>query len=380
MAAMVALTWFGSSFLNWWLVSVRPDVPATAMAMLGLWLALLGLRRRSAWLMALAAVPFYAAWALKQSLLWMLSGAVLAGMLSRPTRRVALVLAGIIGVAFALTVFLGGEAYRYQTLYLSSINRIVPWDSFNRSQQLLPPLLLIWIFALLPAVLRLRQRTRALLPAVDAPQAESIRVVACGCLIAVGLGIVAIGKEGSGRNHLLEGMVLASTLATVTLVRVMRMSASGARTGLLVGATVLGALLCGRPCHSLFLDSSGITRGSPADQAQHRLLEQVLAGAPKPAFVDDEILCQPWHANDNRYPGLAPDFLMYAIEQRHGLVTDGGLAYLVTHGMVNALLVVATPLMTSELLEPARAAGFTARPLPDQLAAVGWVLLVRPTR
>jgi len=158
------------------------------------------------------------------------------------------------------------------------------------------------------------------------------------------------------------------------------MSASGARTGLLVGATVLGALLCGRPCHSLFLDSSGITRGSPADQAQHRLLEQVLAGAPKPAFVDDEILCQPWHANDNRYPGLAPDFLMYAIEQRHGLVTDGGLAYLVTHGMVNALLVVATPLMTSELLEPARAAGFTARPLPDQLAAVGWVLLVRPTR
>ncbi len=201
LATMVALTWYGASFMNWWLVSARPDVPAVACAMLGLWLALIALRRGAPWLAALAALPFYGAWALKQSVVWTLTGAVAGGWSVR-ARRPALVLAVVTGAAFAATLALGGATYRYDTLYLPSLNPIVPRDSFTRFHQLLPPLLLFWLFALLPALLAVARRRWPAAPAVlagqGAEEARAQRVVALAGVIAVLMGVVAIGKEGSG--------------------------------------------------------------------------------------------------------------------------------------------------------------------------------------
>jgi hypothetical protein len=389
LATMVALTWYGASFMNWWLVTARPDVPAVACAMLGLWLALLALRRGSPWLAALAALPFYGAWALKQSVVWTLTGAVAGAWLAR-ARRPALVLAVGAGAAFAATLALGGATYRYDTLYLPSLNPIVPRDSFTRFHQLLPPLLLFWLFALLPALLAVARRrwpaAPTLLAAQGAEQAQAQRVVALAGAIAVALGIVAIGKEGSGRNHMMEGMVLVSTLAAANLVRLLRAAPGRARCVWLGIAAVLALVLCGRPNNSLFLDTTGITRGAASDIAEHRALRSALAGLPKPAFVADDMLDLPWHANGNHFPGHVPDMLTYATIRKHGLVTDNGLGYLITHGDINALLLPRPregrsledaqrdPLW--DLVSAADHAGFREAPMPPELK--GWVALVRP--
>jgi hypothetical protein len=378
-ALMVTLTWYGSSYLNWWLVSVRPDVPATSLAMVGVWCWLEALRRRSSWLAALASIPFYSAWGLKQSVVWSLSGVVASGLVSKATRRLAVILAIITAMGFAVTLISGTPAYLKQTLYLSSINKIIPWDSFNRSQQLLLPLLLIWFFALLPVILRLWSRTRGLLAPSEESEAEALRAIAISCLIAVAMGIIAIGKEGSGRNHLMEGFVLAATLATSSLVRVMRMAPGAPRTTLVIMAFLFAVILCGRPFHSLIQDDTGITQGTKADLAQHRLMEQVLAGMPKPAFCDDEILSQTWYTTDNTFPGYIPDILMYGITKRHGLITDGGLSYLITHGCIKSILVGRNAFMTTELLNPAAQAGFIPGSLPPELAKLGFVMLVKPS-
>ncbi|MBA3938720.1 MAG: hypothetical protein H0X38_14800, partial [Planctomycetes bacterium] len=303
LAGLVALTWYGSSFMNWWLFTVRPDVPAVSLAMVGLWLALRALRRRSPWSAALAALAFSGAWALKQSVVWMLTGAVLSGFLKRPTRWTAVTLALLMFTAFGATMALGTVAYRYQVFYAPSLDAIVPGDALFRFQQLLPPLLLFWFFAILPALLRLRPSLAGRLAELPIEQAETWRTVAIASLIAVGMGIIALGKDGSGRNHLMEGVVLVSTLAAASLVRVLRMEPGRLRTGLVVCAVAFALMLGGRPNNSLFLDSTGVRGGSSDDVAWHRKLQEVLASAPKPAFVSDDILAQPWYANEGRYPG-----------------------------------------------------------------------------
>ena len=378
LAGLVALTWYGSSFMNWWLFTVRPDVPAVSLAMVGLWLALRALRRRSPWSAALAALPFYGAWAMKQSVVWMLSGAVLGGFLKRPTRWTAVTLALLMFAAFGATMALGTVAYRYQVFYAPSLDAIVLGDSLFRFQQLLPPLLLFWFFAILPALLRMRPSLAGRLAALPDEHAETWRTVAIASLIAVGMGIIALGKDGSGRNHLMEGVVLVSTLAAAGLVRVLRMQPGRLRTSLVACAAVLALMLAGRPNNSLFLDPTGIRRGDATDVAWHLKLQEVLASAPKPAFVSDDILAQPWYANEGRYPGNVPDLIFYQTCRRKGLTSEGGFGYLVAHGQISTILAGRSPALDEDLLGPAERAGWTARPLPAELEKAGVVYLVAP--
>jgi len=379
LATMVALTWYGATFLNWWLVTVRPDVPAVALSMLGMWLWLEAMLHRSAPLTIGAGAAFYLAWAFKQSVVWSLAGAVIGGGLAASTRRSALLLALVTGAAFALTIALGGEAYRYQTLYVSSLFAIVPLDCIMRSQQLLVPLILFWFFALVPWVLG-RLGVQPLFPVDAEVHAQARRVVGIASIIAVVMGVIAFGKDGSGRNHLMEGVVLVSTLAAANLVRVLRLPVGGWRTGLIIVACLFALILCGRPNNSLILDDTGIKRGNSQDVAFHRELADVVANLPKPAYVDDDILAQPFYTTNGNYPAYVPDILMYLTLKRHHLVTDGGLSYLVSHGTIQSILVCQNPIISAELLDPALAAGFETKPLPAILAKGGYQLLVRPQK
>lgn len=376
------LTWYGTFYMNWWLVSVRPDVPAVALAMAGLWWFLASLRTGARWWPIIPAIlAFYAAWAFKQSVVWTLTGAVAGALIVVTCRRQALLLAIPVAVAFAVTLALGTEAYRYQIVTAPTLNRIIFLDSIDRFFALIPPLALFWVFAAIPLAARGAPklfRTPFVSP-LDEHGTIVRRILIVICAVTVPLGFIAVGKEGSGRNHLMEAVVALSTLAAIHLIQIMRTADSPTRSKALWLAAVLGISLCLRPLHSaLGAEWQGLRVGNNADVVWHRQLATFMRELPKPVYMTDEIQAQAWNSTTGDRPGQIVDAVYYFAAKRSDKLIGGGLPSMFSQRQFAAILIPDGDVFYDEVVPPALASGYVDVPnVPEFLRKYGYKLLLR---
>src|SRR5262249_34943653 len=131
-------------------------------------------------------------------------------------------------------------------------------------------------------------------------------------LVTFASGAVLLAKVGSALNHVLELNAAASLLCGVVF-------ASGWNTARMRSLCLAGSLMLvpmiafdaallrqdtGRLAVALQLKSwgAGLRLTSPADVADLARLETIVDGLPKPVYVQNELLNQPWHTNGGRYP------------------------------------------------------------------------------
>jgi hypothetical protein len=320
LGALAFMVWFGTQFVSWWAFAVRPDAWAAAFALLGLERVLFASGAQSSKGLLAASLWFAIAWSFKQSTVWTFAGAVVAfTWLERDWKRSAALVAPFAAIV-SLALVLGGPVYRENLLSAPALSRW-HWALFSSvAQRAIPQN--IWIFAYFLGVLAWSAHAgvRRAWGELGKPRQALILVA----LVACAFGSIAFGREGSNKNHLLEGYV-ACALASWAAWRGLPATApwylgvGGAVLALplvLLPALQLAAPLGLVPDHrfgrTLFCRDS--------DVPEFARLAELAAQLPHPLYVDDEVFGQPWHATDNRYPTLVLDGTWYSIAKRERLL------------------------------------------------------------
>ena len=230
--AGVLLLWF--SFTNWFVFSVRCDLPAMAFTAWALWVYLrYGLmdsqHPRGTTGLVLASLLFAAAWSCKQVYVWSFSSLVVFECLSVGGVKRLAALALPFGGVIAISLWIGGRLYFENTILAPSLN---PWHASLIVQQTAKAMLaypFIFVFAALGLAIW-AARTAHRFAAVDdglgafVPRLRlALRQDQRGtALVAVALGttmmnVVSFGREGAIREHIFESALTLTTLALVTL-------------------------------------------------------------------------------------------------------------------------------------------------------------------
>jgi hypothetical protein len=111
----------------------------------------------------------------------------------------------------------------------------------------------------------------------------------------------------------------------------------------------------------------------PADAVRAALADDV-DRLGKPVLIFDDILAQPWHATDGRYPAFVADSFWYWEAKSKGFLKGGGAEELIRRREFRSLVLDAS--MVGEL-GAAREAGYCeADPQPAGIRAAGMMLFV----
>jgi len=371
LGALGFVVWCGTQFASWWVLSVRPDVWAVVFALGGLGLAL---RREGRGLGTLAAASllFFLAWSFKQSCILTFVGLMLGLAVGRRFRD-AFVLGAPFAILVATALVIGGDVYRFNVVTAPAASRFKLTLLLGVLERTLPQNL--WILGFFPLAFWFTGEGARLARFRSLSLAN--RQVIGAALVAIAFGIVAFGREGSNKNQLFEGYVLAALASWSAWAR--------SRESMSPRISLLGAALALPLAVFPLLQLAGV-RGSgrlvfcaDSDARELERMAAAVAALPKPLFSDEEVWALPWNSSDSRYPAMVIDSTWYGVAEREHLVPPGFVANLLASGRFkSALLPVLHP-----VLGVLRAQGVPCAelgPKPFGLRFVGCVLPQRSGR
>jgi hypothetical protein len=185
--------------------------------------------------------------------------------------------------------------------------------------------------------------------------------------------IFAAFRDGAAKNTILEGYICLATYAVVLLLRNRNYIALGLsrRWAGLVYLSILSMAVF--PVTQLtFPDKVGnLTVASAEEYEQKKSLATFLDRLPKPAYVEDGMLAQPWHSNNCKYPAIVLDIVFYYKARAHGWMENGGIEELVAKHAFRSLLIKGRPLSREAALQ----SGYQPVPFPSDIDAIGFELL-----
>lgn len=362
-AVMLALSaWLGLNSTVWWSMSGRPDMPSCAFALLGCLLYVQRLKS-SNWVALLpAGLSFAAAWSFKQSSVWSAGACVLFAIFVRRKWQdvLALMLPGV--VILVLVKILAPGVY-WQNIVAAPV---VDAFSFNKVlhnglEVVLPDI----AFFVVPLLVLLNGRIRRALIPPEEPQSLAMRLMFFVCIVDIGLGIVAIGREGASRNQFYEALFACATLASALIISAffradlqedsLRAIRAVAVTSLLVMIPLPVATLLRPEMNSGFLHWH-LTWMNSSAYAQRKRLVAELQSYPRPLFTRDEVLSLPWISSSDTYPSPTTDEVWYGIASSHGELTGSLATEVAAHDFGTLVLIPQDPLVTTAV-----AAGYTIK-------------------
>jgi hypothetical protein len=316
LGALAFVVWFGTQFIAWWSLSIRPDIGAVAFALGGLCVALPGIAGAASGRLVVASLLFFLAWSFKQSCILSFLGCAASALVVARSFRAVLALVVPFFTLVAASLVVGGEVYRYNTLIVPANGT---WrfdlmtDVLSRALPQNP-----WIFGFFPLALLVfwsdtGRRTWSGLPA-------EVKTLAIVVVTSVTLGSLALGREGSNKNHLFEGYI-SSALASFWVLH--RLAWFESRPRLLAMGLVALVPLVAFPVAQLALPNrlGRTVLCTQHDSAELEKLASAIRELPKPLHTDDDIFALPWNSNDNRYPTIVVDPTWYGIAKREGHVS-----------------------------------------------------------
>ncbi|HWE04134.1 MAG TPA: hypothetical protein VG326_17135, partial [Tepidisphaeraceae bacterium] len=136
---LIVSMWIGRSSVSWWTLTVRPDIPALALDVIGLLFLIRSMEGKSIINTLTASVLFYLAWSMKQSFVLTISISCLFLLVSRRYRE-TLWLCVPFAAMCAVTLVIGGPVFRRNMLYMptlapfglrSGLVNLATWVVFN---------------------------------------------------------------------------------------------------------------------------------------------------------------------------------------------------------------------------------------------------------
>jgi hypothetical protein len=355
--------WLSSAGVSWFYLTVRPDIVSLVPAIAALLVCIRAWQSGRILPFAAASLLFFAAWGCKQSTVGTLAGVCLLALVQRRgALLLALVLPFVVCVAVSLAV--GGPAYRFNVLVLPSLAGLTPLTVAvpQIARVFLPNPLLV----LVPAVFH-REWGAALrrIGGGRAPESSAIRVsLRVLTFAAIGswiLCLVALMRDGGYRNSLLEAYIVSSLLAVSLVLHARNAGASlsrRGRTALLAGCIITAAYPIGQLFSGERLGTMHVA--SPERFEEGRRLAASLARVPKPLFVEESLFAEPWFSTDGKFPAVVLDNYAYLQWRARGHYRDGGVESLILQRRFTALLLSGT----LGLREAAERAGYERAPLP----------------
>lgn len=279
--------WLSTSMVRWWALTIRPDVAAVALVMIALWVVV----SRPRFGFALASVLFFLAWSFKQSVVLAFVGVCLFLLFQKRWRDLS-VLVAVFSFLIAAALFLGTPEYRFSILIAP---RLVSEFSFMNAWRAAEVSFIANAYWIVAPV--------ALLLATGARKIDSaVRLLMTVFVIALVVGLAAMGKVGASDNYLLEAFVAGSTLlqmavfiAPVRLVSIL----------VLFGCVQPAIQLVMAPSNSHVIGTVRLATGVEYEEAV--ALRARLDSMAKPIFTTDETFALPWLSTGNRAPAFIID-------------------------------------------------------------------------
>jgi hypothetical protein len=353
-AGVGLLLWFGTASAGWWILAARPDIPGVVLVTAGLLFMTMG-DGESVPFAAAGALAFFAAWTMKQSIIGVAAGVLAYLLVTRQFRRL-LVFAGIYFGLIAVFLVAGSEQYRASIIGAAGIHGIDLRQSalaFSR----------IWasnpVFVL-PVLLL------ALAWGRSAPRLAWMWGLAA--LSANAMAFITLGKTGAERNHAFEALLVMGLMAAVA---VSRERLSRAMTAAVLASCV--AMTAVGVAQLLVPNRFGrITLSDTLQYPYRDRLRRFMKSLPKPIYIRDEMLAQPWHTTDGQYPAPVMDHSNYRDAVARGVITGPGILEWVDQRRFATFMVdprdPAVPLLRGAYHQP---------PLPPEIAELGVLIFVR---
>lgn len=360
---LAPVLWLGTNFTAWWALSIRPDVPAVALATMGLWVLVRALRSNRLAPVALASAAFGLAWTFKQSTVLTFGAATLYLVALRRDLLRAALLASPFAILAAATLLLGGPAFRYNVITAPALSGFSWTQAAAIAGRVALQNAYVWVFPVL-GWWWLRRERPVEQPGARRDDVEALLPVVA--LVALLAGLVALGREGSNKNHLLEGYLVTGLVASRTLFALRaRAGSPSAQRGAVAAAALLVPMIVFPALQLALPNRFGVTRLATAEmRAAKRELARRVDALPKPAVVLDDVLAQPWHSSGGRYPAVVLDNVWFDIAARRGMLRHGGPETLLTRGLARSALVPAG----GPYYRAAQAAGWSCEPLQGSRA------------
>jgi len=340
LAMMAAATWMGCAMPGWWLFSIRPDVPGTALAALGMALAARRFTGGSRSWLAAAGMAFLAAWCFKQSQVGLFGATCLYVAFWRRSMVECALVAVPLVAGGAVSIWIGGDVYRANVVAAPMLQAWQPHLPLHWFRSIFLIDLLPWAMAGYAVVVLTRPLASAGWSALREMPARSVETfgvdltyLVVATIVTLGLSTLMLSRVGSATNHALELMLAASLLCTGVIAAAW----DGRREVVFYAAAVMvvpmlafdAALLAGREqgraAPWLQLKVWGDRRDLTTAEAFKRraALAVRFAALPPPIYTEDELFALPWHSSAGRYPAVTIDTLYYEELRRQGQVETG---------------------------------------------------------
>jgi hypothetical protein len=353
-AAVSFLVWLGAGVVGRWALFARPDVAAVLIAMCALALALRSIDKPPHALLHALGVLFFLAWAFKQSTVGIFAGVCLFELIVRRSLRNALAIAFPFALLCGIVIAVGGPAYRFNLLTAPTISGgLIPWLAVYWFREIVLPNLPIWI-AVAAGVWQCARAWRAR-ESRSRWRDPALTLLICTMAASFALDFVLLAKPGAAVNHTFESWMTSALFGLVSFLLVADASpapgrrAYGAAAALTIAPLAFALLLLdngpsiGLRAFALGSEAARLTSATPAEYARRATLVARMKSLPKPIFVDDEILGQPWFANDDRYPAVVLDRVFYDAAERLGRLDRDGVLSLIDDRYFAALVVPQPP-------------------------------------
>ncbi|MGA3162251.1 MAG: hypothetical protein ABSC77_13675 [Terracidiphilus sp.] len=348
--------WLCTSLVKYWALTIRPDMAAAALVMIALWVVVRQPRFCFAW----AGLLLYLAWAFKQSAVLAFAGLCLWLLLNKRWRDLTLFVA-IFAALVAVTLFLGTPEYRFSILIAPQMVRgfafSLPWILRALGTGLTAiGLNLYWVAA--PFVLLRATNCSGAPHCSGAPSIPRLfeektwngweTMLLTVFVLALILGLVAMGKVGGTSNYLFEAFAAGSTLLQLVVFSV---------PGRLVTALLLFG--CVQPATQLVGVAIGYHHPGRKDMvpiataAEYRdavALHNRLAAMKKPLFTTDGVFALPWNSTDNGAPAIVldPNFQEAARSREQ----NGGIEGMLQRGAFPTVMLASSDLVYLKSLNP----------------------------
>jgi len=201
---------------------------------------------------------------------------------------------------------------------------------------------------------------------------------ACTIAFSLALGALTLARNGASLNHIIELWVMSAMLASIAFVAIGAKAYAAAavlfvlpllftigqltRSNRIIGVVGLGARV------------ERLALGSADEYAARVALRDRLRWLPRPVFVDDELLAQPWEANDDRYPAIVLDHVFYDAARAQGRLEHDGVVSLIERRHFGTVVAFTPPWY---VYRAARSAGYAETARLPWLADSEAVVLVR---
>lgn len=342
----IVLFWFGTSPMGWWSLSARGDLGAICFASVGVLCFLSFFETASIGMLLLASVGFFVAWSFKQSIVFSFLGTLLVSVACRRNWKVLLALIGPFTLGVLAALYIGGADYRFNIITLPALGTFNPRNAalaVVKAPAENPLLFLTPILAL--AVLLFHGKKKGDQPKQSASLNAQVGVLGTVFLCAFAGGAFICLRAGSDINYFFEAGMVASVsmlpsaivlfnwnklatawffslasaiLCCVCLIQLAAFMAPGVQVGI--------------PARLAFLRTSTFGRLRLITQQQEderRMLASLIASAPKPILIVDDIFSQPWHSTNGSYPAFVMDPAVLGELELRGVVKDDRIGTLI---------------------------------------------------